>query len=86
MRKTILLFMIFLGLISVYRFVSEAETVIRWQAEGIAAFNSWAVRVWQEWWTWNPYEVAVYCWSSTPSWIQILAGVLGIYGFWREGR
>lgn len=67
-----------------FTYASVLEEVVRWQAEGLEAWNTYAVSTWQAWWTYNPYELAAYCWNSFSSWLQVTAAIASIYGLWRN--
>lgn len=84
MKRTLFLFCLLVSVwVIAITYSIEFATVLRWQAEGLEAWRTYAVSTWQEWWTYNPYKLALYCWNSLAAWFQIVAAAASIYGAWR---
>ena len=69
-----------LAICSVGAFWTEYDTVVRWQAEGLAAWNAWQVFEWQDWWEADPWELAYLCWSTFTNWASTLASLVSLGG------
>lgn len=71
----LLLGVLFLG-IAIGRYVEEYLTVERWQQEGLAAWASYTVSVWQDWWKAATWEHALDCWMGVTQ--NVLSAITGL--------